>query len=109
MLYIMSTSTSLECQPKHVILWLWVNEFEGHVPSGYYDAIKAYLTFAGRSTSELEEKKHYAHIEPFQDPELRQTSFHITLDIEKDMLDDPNFQDLPHEIYRIRRDEQGKL
>jgi hypothetical protein len=109
MFYTMSTSSSLEHQLKRVILRLRVNEFEDYVPSGYYDAIRTYLTFAGCPTSKLEDKKHYAHIEPFQDPELRQTSFHITLDIEKDMLGDPNFRDLPHEIYRIRRDEQGKL
>ncbi|KAI9765975.1 MAG: hypothetical protein M1840_006982 [Geoglossum simile] len=84
----MSTSASLDHQSKRVIPRLRVSDFEGHVPSGYYDATKAYLTFAGRPTSELEEKRHYVHIEPFQDPELRQTSFHITLDMEKDMLDD---------------------
>jgi hypothetical protein len=50
-----------------------------------------------------------AHIEPFQDPEITQTSFHIILDMERHMLEDPNLQNLPHEIYRIRHDDQGIL
>jgi hypothetical protein len=29
--------------------------------------------------------------------------------MEKDMLEDSNLQNLPHEIYRIRRDDQGIL
>jgi hypothetical protein len=103
------TSTNLERQPKRVILRLRVNEFEGCDPSEYNDAIKAYLAFAGRSTNKLKENKHYAHIEPFQALELQQTSFHITFDLEKDFLDDPNFQNLPHEIYRVRRDKGSKL
>ncbi|KAJ9641103.1 hypothetical protein H2199_005771 [Coniosporium tulheliwenetii] len=105
----MSTSTSHEREPKRVILRLRTNEFEGRDSSEYNDPIKAYLAFAGRSTNELEENKHYAHIEPFQAPELQQTVFHITLDIEKDSLDNPNFQTLPHEIYRVRRDIHGKF
>ncbi|KAK0112473.1 hypothetical protein ONS96_001710 [Cadophora gregata f. sp. sojae] len=68
-----------------------------------------YLFFANRPTDEYEAEKHYAHIEPFQSPELRQTSFHIILDIEKDMLHDGGFKNLPHEIYRIRRNEQDTL
>jgi hypothetical protein len=56
-----------------------------------------------------ERHAHEKHIEPFQDPEIPQTSFHIILDMEKDMLEDPNLQNLPHEIYRIRRDDQGIL
>jgi len=104
----MATSVT-KPQPKRVILRLRVNQFEGRDTSEYDDAIKAYLTFAKRPTSELATSKHYAHIEPFQDPEIPQTSFHIILDMEKDMREDSNLQNLPHEIYRIRRDDQGIL
>jgi hypothetical protein len=99
----------LRAQPKCVILRLRVNQFEGRGTSEYGDAVKAYLTFAKRPTSELATNKHYTHIEPFQDPEIPQTSFHIILDMEKDMLEDPNLQNLPHEIYRIHRGDQGIL
>lgn len=68
-----------------------------------------YLTFAKYSTGELDENKQFVHIEPCQDPELKQTTFHITLDINKDLIDDPIFQVLPHEVYHIRRYEQGNL
>lgn len=75
-------------QPKRVILRLRVNEFEGEGRSWeqHVDAIKAYLTWAGRSTSEYEgeyeTRKHFAHVESFQAPELKQTIFHVILDIE---------------------------
>ncbi|KAH8587965.1 hypothetical protein B0O99DRAFT_601169 [Bisporella sp. PMI_857] len=100
---------SSQRSPKRVILRLRVSDFEGRRSSEYTDAIKAYLLFARRPTSEDEVKKHYPHIEPFQSPELQQTSFHIIIDVEKHMVNDGEFRDLPHEIYRIRRNEQGAL
>jgi hypothetical protein len=85
-----ATSATSKSQPKRVIPRLRMNQFEGRDTSGYDDAIKAYLTFAKRPTSELAANKHYAHMEPFQDPEIPQTSFHIILDMEKDMLEGSN-------------------
>jgi hypothetical protein len=105
----MSNSHSAECQPKRVILRLRVNEFTGRDYSEYIDAIKAHLAFAGRPTDDSELRKHYAHIEPFQAPEVNQISFHIIMDMEKDLANPPNIQELPHEIYRVRRDKEGKL
>ncbi|KAH6714416.1 hypothetical protein BKA61DRAFT_517633 [Leptodontidium sp. MPI-SDFR-AT-0119] len=104
-----ASATSFDNKAKRVVLRLKVSDFEGRQFSEYVDAIKAYLLFAKRPTHEYDAKKHYAHIEPFQSPELRQTSFHIIIDIEKDMLNNGGFQSLPHEIYRIRRSEQGDL
>ncbi|KAF4637757.1 hypothetical protein G7Y89_g309 [Cudoniella acicularis] len=100
-------ATSSEHNPRRVVLRLKVSDFKGCGSSEYDNAIKAYLLFAGRLTNEHEMNKHYAHIEPFQSPELQQTSFHIIIDIEKYMIDDGEFRNLPHEIYRIRRNEQG--
>lgn len=100
---------SAEHQPKRVILRLRVNEFSGRDYSEYIDAINAYLVFAGRSTDGLEFRKHHAHIEPFQSPEVNQTSFHITMDMEGDSANPPNIQELPHEIYRVRRSKEGEL
>lgn len=106
----MAISTALSGhQPRRVVLRLRVHEFEGSGSFEYDKAIQAYLVFAGRPTSELEENKHFAHIEPFQDPELQQTSFHIVLDMEKDLLKNTDLQSVPHEIYRVRRDQQGNL
>lgn len=100
---------TLERGPKRVILRLRVNDFDGQDPSSLTEAISEYIAFAGRSTTELQENRHYAHIEPFQSPELQQASFHITLDIDKDSVQNPNLTELPHEIYRVRRDVDGKL
>ncbi|KAL5313250.1 hypothetical protein ACEPPN_018983 [Leptodophora sp. 'Broadleaf-Isolate-01'] len=104
-----TSATFFDSKAKRVVLRLKVSDFEGRQSSECVDAIKAYLLFAKRPTDEYEAEKHHAHIEPFQSPELRQTSFHIIIDIEKDMLDNGEFQSLPHEIYRIRRNEQGAL
>ena len=113
-----STSSANICsdrQPKRVILRLRVNEFEGddHNWEQYVDAINTYLVWAGRSMSEyegeFETRKHFAHVEPFQAPELNQTTFHVVLDIEQHLLNEPNFDTLPHEIYRVRRDKEGNL
>lgn len=102
-------------QPKRVILRLRVNKFEGEGRDWeqYIDAIKAYLTWAGRPTSEyegcFETRRHYAHVEPFQASELKQTTFHVVLDMEQRMLDEANFDALPHEIYRVRRNKEEIL
>lgn len=48
-------------------------------------------------------QRHYAHVVPFQAPELKQTSFHIIIDFDKDSLVDGNLRGLPHKIYRVRR------
>ncbi len=104
-----TTPTPSEHKPKRVVLRLKVGDFEGRGPLEYINAINAYLLFIGRPTDEREVNKHYAHIEPFQSPELRQTSFHIILDIEKEMIKDNEFRNLPHEIYRIRRNLQDTL
>ena len=101
--------------PKRIILRLLVIEFEGEGRSWeqYFAAVHAYLTWAGRPTSEYEgpyeKRKHFAHVEPFQAAELRQRTFHIVLDMEWDQPGEPNFDTLPHEIYRVRRDREGKL
>ncbi|KAG7103732.1 hypothetical protein HYQ44_017820 [Verticillium longisporum] len=36
-------------------------------------------------------------------------SFHVTLDMEKDAIENPDLDKLPHEIYRIRRKADGTL
>ena len=88
-----------------------MNEFEGEGRSWqqHVDAITAYLAWAGRPTSEYEERRHFAHVEPFQAPELKQTTFHIVLDINQHLVAEPSFDNIPHEVYRVRRDIDGKL
>lgn len=54
-------------------------------------------------------KSMISHIEPFQDPSLRQTSFHIVLYMFKDSVASPGLNTIPHELYNIRRDPDGNL
>lgn len=95
--------------PKRVILRLRVNEFDDCHPTEFDNAIMAYLKSAGRPADELGRRIHHSHIEPLQSPELRQTSFHIVLDIEKDMLRNPDLGEVDHEVHRVRRAEDGTL
>lgn len=48
-------------------------------------------------------------MEPFQDPALQQTTFHVVLDMEQGMVKEPDLDTVPHDMYRIRRDQDGKL
>lgn len=83
-----------------------MDDFTGRDYYQYTEAITAHLKFKGL---EEDEDKLFSHIEPFQAPELQQTSFHIIVDIDKDSLPNLDFQSLPHEIYRVLRDEHGIL
>jgi hypothetical protein len=97
------STVPLDHQPKRVILRLRCNEFEDTIES-YNEAIKAYLCSAGRTFSEYEEDRHVAHFEGHQDYQENNpaASFYIILDIEKAAIKKPDWDKLPHEIYRIR-------
>ena len=105
----------LDILAKRVILRLRVNEFEGKGYSweDHVDAIQAYLRWAGLQLSEVEEesatKGYFAHVEPFQAPEVNQKTFHVIVDIQQQALDHVDFDDLLHEVYRVRRKLDGDL
>jgi hypothetical protein len=66
----------------------------------------------GRSIGECGPKgRHISHIEPRQDymEGNPKASFHVTLDVERDAIGNPDMDKLPHEIYRVRRRDNGKL
>ncbi|KAE8147974.1 hypothetical protein BDV25DRAFT_159178 [Aspergillus avenaceus] len=93
--------------PKRVILRLRVNEFDHCPPTEFDHAIRAYLASTGRAADEHQRRMHHSHIEPFQPREMGQRSFHIILDLEQDMLQDPNFERVEHEVHRVRRNRDG--
>lgn len=99
----------IEKHPKRIILRLRVNEFVSCSQIEFDRAIMAYLDSAGRRPNELAERLHQSHIEPFQAPEMNQKSFHIVLDLDKDMLKDPDLGTVEHEVHRVRRAEDGSL
>lgn len=79
----------------------------------HVDAIQAYVTRTGCPASEYEgltrKAKHFAHVEPFQKPELKQTTFHVILDVDQNMPIEPSLNILLSQIYRLRRDTEGNL
>ncbi|KAH8684337.1 hypothetical protein BGZ60DRAFT_523560 [Tricladium varicosporioides] len=104
-------ASSTQVFPKRIILRLRVDEFKSEslgLPE-FDGAIEKYLKFARRPTSEHAEGKHYVHIEPFQESGYKQIFFHVILDMDKNAISNPSFNWLEHEIYRIRRDEEGTL
>ncbi|GAD99115.1 conserved hypothetical protein [Paecilomyces variotii No. 5] len=88
---------------KRVILRLRVSDFDNCGPAELDRAIMAYLSSTGHSVNEISQRKYYSHIEPFQPPDMKQKTFHIVLGIEKDMLKDPDFEQIEHEVHRDHR------
>ncbi|KFH43041.1 hypothetical protein ACRE_062410 [Hapsidospora chrysogenum ATCC 11550] len=105
----------IEDQPKRVILCLRYNDFEDD-DDAYTAAVEAYLAALGRPIDECgprERRRPTAHVEPGQDYTYNEgnpkASFHVTLDVEKDAIEDPDLDKLPRETYRVRRRDNGKL
>lgn len=119
----LSDASSLPDVPasqKRVILRLRVSDFDGQGRAwqDYPDAIRTFLVWYGRPASEYgpywTDWKHYAHVEPFQAADVPQKRFHIMLDMEykaspRYISDDTLPREVPHEVYRIIRNREGKL
>ncbi|KAK8147536.1 hypothetical protein G3M48_001435 [Beauveria asiatica] len=98
-------------EPKRVILRLRYNEFEDD-DSSHTDAIEAYLKAIGRKMDECgPQGRHVPHVEMRQEymENNPRASFHVTLDMEKHAVREPDMNKLPHEIYRVRRGKDGTL
>jgi len=53
--------------------------------------------------SEHVTKQYFAHVESFQALEVKQRTFHVILNIQQQSLDEMNFDIIPHEVYKVRR------
>jgi hypothetical protein len=97
-------------KPKRVILRLRYNEFADDDAS-HTEAIAAYLTAIGREVDECEQGRHEVHVQIRQDymMGIPNASFHVTLDREKDAIQQPDMDELTHEFYRVRRQHDGAL
>ncbi|KAL1980491.1 hypothetical protein VTN96DRAFT_4015 [Rasamsonia emersonii] len=71
-------------QAKRVILRLRETEIDYTDP---YESVRLYLENNGRSVKELEEGRHFVHVQP-SNPDIPQTDpkIHIVIDIEKDLF-----------------------
>ena len=99
----------IDGQLKRVILCLRYNEFEDDDKS-HIEAIETYLAAVGRDVEEYKSEDRYvSHVEMRQDymEGNPKASFHVTLDLEKHAVENPDLNQLPHEIYSIRRREDG--
>ena len=91
-------------QPKRIILRIRLNNFDAEpTDTDYSNIVSTFLTFDDRSVNKEERAKHYIHIEPLQEPEIQQTSFHIVLDIESSAFPSALLSEIPHEFYRVTR------
>ena len=99
-----------EPRPNRVILRMRVQDFDGKYSwLSYPTAVKAYLSWAKRSVTDYEEMKHNVYVEPLQDPEVNQRHFHIVIDFYSLSFDVQDFNQVQHEIFLMRRDEESKL
>lgn len=88
-------------QAKRVILRLREADIN---PNDIYEPVRLYLEKRGRSATELEADRHFIHVQP-PNPDILQSDpkIHIIIDLEKDKFCGDLDHDFPHEIYRIRR------
>lgn len=88
-------------QAKRVILRLRETKIDYTDPC---ESVRLYLENNGQSVEELEEGRHFVHVQP-SNPDIPQTDpkIHIVIDIEKDLFSGTLDEKFPHEICRIRR------
>jgi hypothetical protein len=103
-------STVPESHPHRVILRCRVSDFDKPFQwFKYSTAVEAYLRWAGRPIEDYKERKHNVFVEPLQDPELRQTKFHMIIDFYSLSFDVQDMNGVHHEIFLIRRGEKDEL
>lgn len=102
--------TAPERQPNRVILRLRVQDFDGKYSwFSYPTAVEKYLSWAGRSVTDYKERKHNVYVEVYGDPEVHQRHFHIIIDLYSLSFDVQDFNEVHHEIFLMRRNEEGEL
>ncbi len=97
----METAPSSTNQPTRVVLRIAQRN-----SLDYNEIISSFLRYVGHPTSADEINKHWSHIQP---PSETSSSYHITLDMNKDGANHNDLQSLPHEYYRVSQDEQKLL
>ncbi len=97
----METAPSSTNQPTRIVL-----RIKQRNTLNYNEIISSFLGHLGHPTSADEFNKHWSHIQP---PSEKSSSYHITLDMNKDGVTHPDLQTLPHEYYRVSQDEQKHL
>lgn len=87
-----------------------VQDFDGEYSwFSYPTAVETYLSWAGRSVTDYKERKHNVYVELLQDSEVNQRHFHIVIDFYSLSFDVQDFNQVHHEIFRMKRDAEGEL
>lgn len=89
-------------QAKRVILRLREAEVDYKDP---YKSVRLYLEKSGHEVKELEAGRHFVHVQPPNNIPQRDLKIHIVIDMEKDNFSGVPNKNLPHEVYRIRCDD----
>lgn len=101
-----TSTTPSDPAPKRVILRIRPIPGKPNEVNNYLDYIYAFLRYCGPerwdpTTSHC--KRHYDHIQGHSAVE----TWHIILDMEKDKFSGSDFDQLPHEVYRVERRQTG--
>ncbi|KEQ95853.1 hypothetical protein AUEXF2481DRAFT_693609 [Aureobasidium subglaciale EXF-2481] len=70
--------------------------------------VKTYLRWVGYS-DEIEGQRHFIHAEPFQQSELQPKRLYVFIDIDYKSFVNLNISLAQHEIYAIKRNDDGQL
>ncbi|KAJ5543759.1 hypothetical protein N7513_007267 [Penicillium frequentans] len=70
-----------------------------------YEPVRLYLSKTGGSLQDLNENRHYIHIQP-PNPHIpcNRPKIHVVIDLEKEKFSGPLGDDFPHEFYRVQRE-----
>jgi len=102
---------SIPSVATRIILRLSVRDFDsdGFTWYHYLTAVEAYLKWANRPLAELNNKKHNIFVEPLQDPEVKQKRFHVIVDLNSLSFEVNKMDEVHHEVYEIKRKDDGSL
>jgi len=90
--------------PKRVILRIRPVPDDDYEDDKYQEYVKTFLLRCGRWEPGTDYSiRHYDHIQPCSSTH----PWHIIIDLEIDKFDGSNFDQLPHEIYKVERRQTG--
>ncbi|KAL6716099.1 hypothetical protein ACLMJK_005665 [Lecanora helva] len=108
-----STDPETVRRRRRIILRLRVNEFNGpsRIWAHHQEALQAYFKWAELEEFERQEGKNnfWTVVQPIQDADVGQRSFHVIVDIHYGSPGDPSVKSIPHELYAVRREPDGEL
>ena len=91
--------------PRRVILRLRAADFTEHDSGLYSEITKTYFDHACLTPEST--VRTCTHTEPIQENSHPRQSFHVVIDLEKDVSIEVD--QVPHELLKVRRNEEGQL